>query len=191
MAKSFLSKKHLVWLFENYSDSSNQQLAEELTRMVRSENDEIIKALSRLIDSEQNKTKREAYRKEIIWRKSFKEITPNCVKKSAYRLFNLNKSTQYIQNSNNEKAQKSRVNRLIKKAEIVKDPLIWLKSFKQNEVRICIVDGSGDIRKIRNAISHYNRVFEQEYGIHFYSETIKGTKLMKVIANKITYTNNI
>ena len=189
MAKSFLSKKHLVWLFENYANSSNQQLAMELTKMVRCENEEVIKALERLIESEQIKSKREAYKKEVRWRKSFKEITPNCVKKTAYRVFNLSKSSQYIQNTNAGKANKSRINRLYKKAEIVKEPLIWLKSFKQNEVRICVVENNGTIRKIRNAISHFNRVFKIEYGIHFYSEIIKGTNLLKVIANNESSNN--
>lgn len=189
MAKSFLTNKHLVWLFENYADSSNQHLAEELTQMVKSENEEIIKALERLVESEQMKTKRISYKKEIKWRKSFKEITPNCVKKTAYRVFNLSKSTQYIQSTNADKAQKSRIKRLCNKAEIVSEPLVWLKSFKQNEVRLCRIESNGDIRKIRNAISHFNRVFKYEYGIHFFSEIIKGTNLMKVIANKETSNN--
>ena len=185
MARSFLTKEHEIWLYDNYRNTSNEELASVLTKKVSKENDKQIELLSKVLENVTQKSIRRRIERELKWRRSFKGLTATYVKHAALRLKCPQKSFTLISKMSKERARKTNIIRWRKKAAIVKHPYEWLKTFFIGETRICLVQSKQEIIRVRNAVNNFNRIDSESYGFNFSTEHVKDTDLLRVHSVRI------
>ena len=182
MARSFLSRSDELWLFNNFSSQSNEDLALQLNEKVSKENEEQIKRLEEILKDVSQKSVIRSLQNEIAWRKSFKGINTNFIKHTARRLKLGKKSFEYLSRVSREKAVATNIKRWQKQARVVESPYDWLITFRKKETRICLVENKDAVKKIRNSIFYFNRNESKNYGFFFTSEIVPNEKLLRVVA---------
>ena len=185
MARSFLSRSDELWLFNNFSSKSNEDLALQLNKIVSKENEEQIKRLTEILKDVSQKSVIRSIQNEIEWRKSFRGITTNFIKHTAKRLKIGKKSFEYLSRVSREKAVATNIKRWHKQARVVDSPNDWLHTFRKNETRICLIENNDSLKKIRNAIFYFNRTESNNYGFFVTSEIIQKEKLLRVVAHPL------
>ena len=185
MARSFLTKEHEMWLYENYRNISNEELASILTKKVSKENDKQIELLTKVLENVTQKTIRKKVENELKWRKSFKDLSATYIKHAAMRIKCPQKSFNLISKMGKERARATNIIRWKKKASIITHPYEWLKSFFIGETRICLVPSKQELIRIRNAVNTFNRIDSDLYGFSFSTEHVKNTDLLRVHAIRI------
>ena len=182
MARSFLNRSDELWLFNNFSSKSNEDLALQLNEKVSKENEEQIIRLTEILKDVSQKSVIRAIQSEIEWRKSFRGITTNFIKHTARRLKLGKKSFDYLSKVSREKAVATNIKRWHKQARVVESPSDWLHTFRKKEARICLVESNDSVKKIRNAIFYFNRTESNNYGFFFTSEIVPKENLLRVVA---------
>lgn len=182
MSKSLLNDYHRSWLFANYANKSNEELAILLTEMVAKENSIEIERLKARLQFVTSLPLRRRIEKEIEKRENFKPYTADSIKKLAARIGCPKKSMVLTAEANRAKALATNIKKWEKIAQPVGDPLPWLRSFSAREVRIVRVMTPKEKRKIQDAIFNYNNTESIATGLVFSSEAVRGTKLMRVVA---------
>ena len=183
MAKTFITSDYDSWLYDNYPNKSNKELASLLTSMIGKENKEQLERLYRMRPLITQKTLRQTLDRQIAWRERFTKVTVNMVKKAALRLANLRKSPLFLSSSNRTKARTTNVRKWQTQAKSVENADAWLRTFRSREVRICRLYNAGDIRRIRNAVNNFNRIESISRGIVFNTELIREANLLRVVAS--------
>ena len=183
MAKTFITSDYDSWLYDNYPNKSNKELASLLTSIIGKENKEQLERLYRMRPLITQKTLRQTLDRQIAWRERFTKVTVNMVKKAALRLANLRKSPLFLSSSNRTKARTTNVRKWQTQAKSVENADAWLRTFRSREVRICRLDNAGDIRRIRNAVNNFNRIESISRGIVFNTELIREANLLRVVAS--------
>lgn len=189
MAKTFITSDYDSWLYDNYPNKSNKDLAVQLTSMIGKENREQLERLYRMRPLITQTTLRQTLDRQIAWRERFTKVTENMVKKAAMRLSGLRKSPLFLSSANRNKARTTNIRKWKSQAKSVENADKWLRSFRCREVRICRLDNPGDIRRIRNAVNNFNRLESLTRGIIFNTELIREANLLRVVATP-RYTGN-
>jgi len=182
MARNYLSKEQEKWLFENFSTMSNEELAAIVSERMEKENKKKIEELTEVLKMVPQKRIRKSIAAEIEWRKSFKGVSASYIKYVGRRLKCTRKSNDYLSTSHKERARSTNIKKWMKTARIIKDPALWLSTFRASEVRVCRVQSHAEMRRMRNAIFYFNRLETKRYGFFFASEHIKEAGLLRVFA---------
>lgn len=182
MARTFLTPEIKKWLFENYSTSSNEELALQITELIIEENKRQLDNLCKMLRFITQANIKRKVQSEIKWRKGFKKVDAAYIKNVASKMPNVKKDVDYISKISKTKANRANIIKWVKQAQVVKEPFAWLKSFHIGETRICQIQKPSDIKMIRNATSNYNMNEGAETGIYFTTELIKDVNLLKVKA---------
>ena len=85
-------------------------------------------------------------------------------------------------NAGQERARATNIIRWKKKAQSVPHPYTWLRTFRRNENRICLVSSTSELNAIRNAIKNFNKYDSVMEGFHFTTEYIKEADILRVKA---------
>ena len=182
MARCYLNRKQEMWLYDNFSSKSNQELADILTDMVRKENEIQISRLETILKNVTQKSVIKAIESELEWRKAFNGLSASYIKHAGMRLKCSKKSFEYVSSANREKAKATNIKRWLKIARSIENPPEWLMSFKKGETRICLLHNESDLRKIRNAIFYFNRNNSNTSGYFFSSNHIPEANLLRVVS---------
>lgn len=183
MARSYLTKEHEIWLCENFSRMSNAEIAEHLSKMIDEDNRKQLEKLKNMLDYVTQMSILKKIEREIAWRIKFSGLSVAMVKKIAKRVGCTGKSQAYVANINKIKARKMNIKRWQQQAQVVKEPALWLKTFRKNEIRICVISNAAELKKMRNATYTYNVSESKDTGIVFSTELIKEANLLKVISH--------
>ena len=182
MARTFLTPEIKKWLFDNYSKSSNEELALQITHLILEENKRELENLSKMLRFITQANIKKRVMREIKWRKGFKKVDAAYIKNVARSMPNVRKDVDYISRISKSKANRANIIKWVKQAQVVKEPFAWLKSFHIGETRICQILKPSDIKMIRNATSNYNMNESSKTGMYFTTELIKEVNLLKVKA---------
>lgn len=180
MAKSFINEYHQSWLYSNYPNKSNEELAALLTEMVGKDNETEIQRLNKQLEFVTQPTLRRKIQETIRWRSEFKPFTPKFITRVARRIGAPHKNVRLVAEANRQKARNTNIKRWENMAQHVKEPFAWLRSFTGTETRIVHISSPKEKRRIQDALSAYNRSEGLRTGIVFVSEQIKGTALLRV-----------
>lgn len=185
MARSFLSRSDELWLFDNFSTTSNEDLALQLNERVSKENKEQIERLTSILKDVTQKSVIRSIQSEIEWRKSFSGITTDFIKHAARRLKCGKKAFSYLSKVSRAKANATNIKRWQKIAQKVENPSEWIHTFRKKETRICIVESAETKKKMKNAVFYFNRIESAKCGYFISYESITGENLLRVTANPI------
>ena len=86
MAKTFITSDYDSWLYDNYPNKSNKELAAQLTSIIGKENKEQLERLYRMRPLITQTTLSQTLERQIAWRERFTKVTENMVKKAAMRI---------------------------------------------------------------------------------------------------------
>ena len=182
MARSYLTTKEEMWLYDNYSSKSNQELAEILTGMVEKDNAQRIARLEDIMKLVTQKSVLRAIQSELKWRKAFNGFSATYIKHVSMRLKCSRKSFEHVSSSNRDKAKSTNIKRWMKLARVIENPAEWLLNFRKNETRVCLLQSDNDLKKLRNAIFYYNRNTSNASGFYFSSNLISEANLLRVVS---------
>ena len=182
MARTYLLPEHVSWLMENYSTMSNDAIVKTLNQMMSKSNAEKIRNLRIILCDVTQKSVQRSIENEIAWREAFKGVNTSYVKKVAHRLRCRGKSRIIKSNAGQERARATNIIRWKKKAQSVPHPYTWLRTFRRNENRICLVSSTSELNAIRNAIKNFNKYDSVMEGFHFTTEYIKEADILRVKA---------
>lgn len=180
MARTFLTPEINNWLNQNYGSASNEELARQVTDLIKDENEKQIKKLKQMREFITQPALLRKVDREIKWRRAFKNVSVSYIKNVAGKMKHLRKDEGYLSSLNKVKAQRANLIKWVKKAQVVKDPLAWLRTFNKGETRICKIIKPSDIKMIRNATSNYNSNESLMSGMHFVTDLIKEVNLLRV-----------
>ena len=183
MARCYLNRKQEMWLYDNFSSKSNQELADILTDMVRKENEIQISRLEAILKNVTQKSVIKAIESELEWRKAFNGLSASYIKHAGMRLKCSKKSFEYVSSTNREKAKATNIKRWLKKAEKVEHVVEWLRSFKEKDIRFCIIEGDGHLKSMRVSINKFNRYEGYNRRIYLTSQFIPEVCLLRVNAS--------
>ena len=172
-----------MWLYDNFSSKSNQELADILTDMVRKENEIQISRLETILKNVTQKSVIKAIESELEWRKAFNGLSASYIKHAGMRLKCSKKSFEYVSSTNREKAKATNIKRWLKKAEKVEHVVEWLRSFKEKDIRFCIIEGDGHLKSMRVSINKFNRYEGYNRRIYLTSQFIPEVCLLRVNAS--------
>lgn len=189
MKKGFLTDEMLDWLYNNYPTMTNEHLAEELSEMIRKENEKEIPRLNILLESVTMPSVRRSIENEIERRRSFTQISVATVKRAAAAIKCPHKSFVHVASMNRRKAQKTNLKKWQEKAQVVDDASLWFRTFRCREIRICVVNSDKELKSLRNALLYFNHSASESYGYHLSSEYHKEARLLRIVAIPNT-TNN-
>jgi len=182
MKKKLLTDEMLTWLYSSYPSMTNEQLAKELSQMIKKENEREIPKLNALLDNVTMPSIRQSIEKEIIRRKSFNTISVATVKRAAAAIRCPRKSFVHVASVNRKKARATNIKKWQLKAQEVKDVALWLRTFRCRDIRICRISNDKELKSLRNALLYYNRRMSNSFGYHLSSEFYKEAQLLRVIA---------
>lgn len=180
MARTFLTPEINNWLNQNYGSASNEELARQVTDLIKDENEKQIKKLKQMREFITQPALLRKVDREIKWRRAFKNVSVSYIKNVAGKMKHLRKDEGYLSSLNKVKAQRANLIKWVKKAQVVKDPLAWLRTFNKGETRICKIIKPSDIKMIRNATSNYNSNESLMSGMYFVTDLIKEVNLLRV-----------
>lgn len=182
MSKSYVNEEHRNWLYANYANKSNEELASLLTEMVREENEKEVQHLKGQLEFVTQPGLRKRIEETIRWRESFTALSPRFVGRLARRLEAPKKNVRVVSESNRARLFPTNIKRWEKQAQTVKEPFAWLRSFYVNEVRIVRISSQKEKKRVQDAITNYNRTESIRTGLVIASEHVKGTSFLRVVA---------
>ena len=182
MKKGFLTDEMLDWLYNNYPTMTNDHLADELSEMIRKENEKEIPRLNVLLESVTMPSVRRSIENEIERRRKFKQISVATVKRAAASIRCPHKSFVHVASVNRNKARKTNLKRWQEKAQVVEDTAQWFRTFRCREIRICQIQSDKELKSFRNALLYFNHSASETYGYRLSSEYHKEVRLLRVVA---------
>lgn len=189
MKKGYLTDEMMDWLYCNYPQMTNENLARELSEMIKKENEKEIPRLSNLLESVTMPSVRRSIESEIMRRRNFTKISIATVKRAAASIRCPKKTFVHVASVNRKKARKTNLKRWQEKAQVVEDAAKWFRSFRCREIRICHVKDDKELKSLRNAILYFNHSASDSYGYRLSSEYYKEAQLLRVVAIPITAKN--
>ncbi len=183
MVKRKLPPKLEEWLFLHYPEKTNKELAEELSEMLRRENQKQLDKFKLLLKEDYCDTTMRVVQRKIDSLERFSGISESSIKRYAQMLHCPRKSKEHLLICNQEKAKVSNSRRWLKKAERVEHIMEWLRTFEYKDIRYCIINDDGQLRSIRVSINKFNRLEGYNRGIFLIPQHIPEVGLLRVTAS--------
>lgn len=183
MAKKKLTIELQNWLFLNFPDKTNKELAEELSEMIKKENKKQLARLKRLLEEDFSDGARQVITRKINALEKFNGVSESLVKRYARDLHCPRKSRKHLISCNQEKAKATNIKRWLQKAEKVEHIMDWLRTFDEKDIRYCILEGEGQLKSLRVSINKFNRYEGYERGVFLSSQHIPEVGLLRVNAS--------
>lgn len=158
MARKILSKQHESWLFEHYPDMSNEDLAKELTLIIRAQYKKDVEQLESALQKVPDIIAKKAILKTIYEKKHFKDLTVSFIKKNAVRLGCPKKSNAYISCLNRKKIKLKFMKEWLEKAESVIVPFQWFRTFQLRHVYIGKFENVQQMQSFKSSLCNWNRI---------------------------------
>lgn len=182
MANRKLTPQQENWLYLHFSDKTNRELAEELTEMIRKDNQKQLARLNHLLEEDFSESAKKIILRKIKTLEKFKGISESSIKRYARKLHCPRKSRMHIMICNQEKAKATNFKRWLKKAERVDQIAEWLRTFDLKDIRYCFIEDEGQLRSFRTSISKFNRFEGYERSIYLTSQYFSEVGLLRVNA---------
>ena len=157
---------------------TNEDLASELSEMIKKENEKEIPRLYSLFESVTMPSVRRSIDNEIMRCQSFKKISVATVKRAASSIRCPRKSYMHVAENNRSKARKTNLKRWLSKAKVITDVAPRIRSFRCREIRICKVSSDKVQKSVRNAILYFNHSAAPQYGYQLSTEYFKEAQLL-------------
>ena len=183
MASKKLTSEQENWLFLNFPNMTNKELAKELTERIRKENEKQLIKLNRLMQENFGEAARKILIRKIEAIEKFKGVSVSLIKRYAREMRCPRKSREHIIACNQKKAKATNIKRWLEKAEKVEHIMEWLRSFKEKDIRYCFIEGEGQLRSFRVSINKFNRYEGYERCVYLTSEYISEVNLLRVNAH--------
>lgn len=183
MANRKLTSEQENWLFLHFPDKTNRELAEELSEMIRKENQKQLARLRRVMDEDFGPATKKAIRRRIDALEKFTGVSESLVKRYARNLHCPRKSRLHLIACNQRKAKATNIKRWLQQAEKVEHIMEWLRTFEEKDVRCCFVDDEGQLKSFRVSINKFNRYEGYEKGVYLTSQHIPEANLLRVRAS--------
>lgn len=180
--KKILNYEQENWLYANYPDKTNKELAEELTRMIRSENQKQLKKLEGILKGVTDVEVKKIIEKKISDIIIFRGVSSDFVKKQAQKLKCPPKSVAHMSETARKKAEKTNIKILMAKASLVESPIEWFRTFVLYDSKVCVVKDDKEMNSIRAAMSRWNRYEGYNKGIFLESSYLRTARILKVKA---------
>lgn len=178
--RKILNAEQENWLYQNYSDMPNKQLAAELTAMVKAENEKQIKRLTDMLPQITDAHTLRAIKRNIGSLSLFEEFTISNIRTYARRLHCPPKS----RNLRSEQARKSANEKNVKlwasmAVETDLPPMEFFRTFCLYEKKIIRMKDNKQIRNFRSCMSTWNRIEGYDKGIFIVSNVLPGTNIIR------------
>ena len=183
MASRKLTSEQENWLFLHFPDKTNKELAEELTAMIRKENEKQLARLKRLLEEDFSEGARKVILRKIAAIEKFTGVSESLVKRYARNLHCPRKTREHLVQCNQEKAKATNIKRWLKKGEKVERIMDWLRTFDEKDIRFCFIEGEGQLKSFRVSINKFNRYEGYDRGIFLTSQFIAEVGLLRVNAS--------
>ena len=183
MANRRLTPEQENWLYLNYPEMTNKELASYLSEWIKKDNQKQLERMKALVQEDFCEGTKKILFKRIEAMEKSKGISVSLIKRYARRLHCRSKSREHIISCNQEKAMATNLKRWQKKAEKVEHIMEWLRSFKEKDIRYCFIEGEGQLRSFRVSINKFNRYEGYERCVYLTSEYISEVNLLRVNAH--------
>lgn len=183
MALKRLSPEQENWLFMNYANKTNKELAEELSEIVKNKNERQLVRLKEILKEDFDPFVKKQILMDIETLKNSSSVSVAMVKRYARKLNCPRKSRIHMLRCNQEKARKTNHKRWLEKAEEVDNIMLWLRSISAHQTRYCKINSEGQLRCIRASINKYNRYEGYERGIYLTSQLFQEIDLLRVVSS--------
>ena len=180
-----LNEAQEIWLYKNYRNKSNKELAEKLSEMVALE---IKKEIARCYDDLGSDLpfhvqKRIASRIRTLLQ--YKSISVDYVKRRAREMGCAKKSPLVRSRSNRRNATSAHWKNLIAKAEIVTSPYDWFNSFKLEEQKVGKCTDESKFDSLRSSLCKWNSKYGSSKGIVLVGEWNRELLMGRVYAKSM------
>jgi hypothetical protein len=182
MASRKLTSEQENWLFLNFPNKTNKELAEELTEMILKENQKKLARLNLLLEEDFSDGARKVITRKIESIEKFTGISESLVKRYARNLHCPRKSRLHLVLCNQEKAKATNIKRWLKKAEKVEHIMEWLRTFDLKDIRYCFVKDESQLKSFRTTINRFNRYEGYERSVFLSSQFVPEANLLRVNA---------
>jgi len=180
--RKILNGEQENWLYANYSDKTNKELAEELTAMVKAENQKHAKRLSGLLEGITDPAIQKAVKRNIASLLMFESVSEDYVRKYARKLNCPPKSAALRSETARQKAASTNIKLWLSKAVTVDSPMDWFRTFFLHETKVCLVKDVKEMKSIRTAMSRWNRQEGFDKGIFLTSTFVTEANILRVEA---------
>ena len=161
MALCRLNPEQENWLFMNYANKTNKELADELSEMVKKKNEKQLVRLNQLLNEDFDPRVKKQIQKNIENIKNSSSVSVPLVKRYARKLHK----------------------RWLDKAEEVDNIMPWLRSFDVHQTRYCKIISEGQLKSIRVSINKFNRFEGYEKGVYLTSQQLPEVGLLRVVSS--------
>lgn len=158
MARKILSNQQESWLFEHYPNMSNEDLAKELTLIIRAQNIKDVEQLESALQKLPDINAKKAILKTIKEKKQFKDLSVSFIKKNAIRLGCPKKSFAHISSMNRKKIMTKFMKDWLDKAEDVSSPFQWFRTFKVRNIYFGKFDNPQQMVTFKSSLCNWNTI---------------------------------
>lgn len=180
MARKILSNLQESWLFEHYPNMSNEDLARELSLIIRAQNKKDVEHLESALQKMPDINAKRAILKAIKEKKSFKDLTVSFIKKNALRLGCPKKSFAHISCMNRRKIKLKFMKEWQEKAESVTSPFLWFRSFEVRHIYIGKFENQQQMVSFKSSLCNWNRIEAHERGMYLLAEYYKEELIVRI-----------
>lgn len=157
MVRKILSKQQETWLFEHYPDMSNEDLAKELTLIVRARYKKDVEQLESALQKISDTKARRVILRSINEKKKFKGLSVSFIKKNAIRLGCPKKSFAHISDMNRRKNKIKFMKEWQDKAVKVTAAFQWFRTFELRHIYIGKFDNIQQMQSFKSSLCNWNR----------------------------------
>lgn len=179
MRPKILNSEQENWLVLHFDAMSTEELASNLTQMVKTsfakEKEDILKMIPSLPN---NLTKIKALNR-VRFIDSFHEVSEAIVKRTAKR-FGCKKKKSYVSSLNSQKAKLYHRKRMEKKAIVVKNPTQWFRTLEFNKTYLLRYSSAKELKVIQNTISNWNNGEGKTKELYLLPENYPEIKVIKI-----------
>jgi len=180
MSKRKLKPDDENWLFLNFPNKSNRELANELSERMRVENMKMKQRLVKLMDEDFSEEAKKIITRKLEAIDKFSGVSESLIKRYAREMHCPRKSRVHLLESNQKKARTTNLKRWLKKAEKVEHIMEWLRTFDEKDIRYCIIDSPQQLKSFQVSINRFNRQEGYGKGIYLISEHLPDAGLLRV-----------
>ena len=182
MANRRLTPEQENWLYLNYPEMTNKELASYLSEWIKKDNQKQLERMKALVEEDFCEGTKKILFKRIEAMEKSKGISVSLIKRYARRLHCRPKSREHIISCNQEKAMATNLKRWQKKAEKVEHIMEWLRTFVEKDVRFCTIDDRNQVKSFQSSINKFNRYEGYDKRIYLTSQYISEARLLRVHA---------
>lgn len=188
MANSILTPEMEKWLFDNFKNRSNEQLAEELSVMLRKKYAEELNEIVRKLPDVTHPGTKKKMLARINRIENFRGLSGTSVRMIAKRIGCPKKSKVYISKVNEKKAKLTNNKKWLAKAQTVENIDHYLNDMQLGETRYVKITDSRVLRMIKQSISEYNEAYGKKHGMFITFRFVREIGVMRLEASKTNAT---